>query len=659
MTLVDVNTGEKKSIGIDSGLLSVNNKSIDIDFELLSVNNTNVENNNLKQYCKQLREKYKLNNKVLLIQTPQFRFESFNAEVARNRGYYAFPPTGLQCIKKALLGKDLEINLIDLNYLILKKVIEDKSFEINNWLNILDEYLEKNNPSVIGLTSLTSYDDILRSNHPLTAILQHLRKKDKYIIIIGGPTATNEYENYLKDNLCHFVVTKEGESKIRFLFDVLYDILFDEKNRNNSISGIYFKDEEEIKCTNGQKDFMTLYGNLIDTYDSVPIEDYKNIGCLTPYSRMSGQDKIFSVFQLNRGCRANCRFCDVTKFMGRGIRTYSSDILIDEMKYLIEFRGVRHFEVLDDDFLGNKLEVERLLKMMIPLREKYGITWSANNGLLAISITQEIMELIRDSGCNGFRIGIESGNSEMLKRIRKPVTLELLTQKSKILQNFTEIFIGANYIIGLFGEETFGQMLDTFKFAYKMNLDWSSITAFQFTSKETATVENLKSTGGNASDFIPAKDSNTGEIKSQEGVLSGKDVFNIPAYIVPSQEQVKQIWFTFNLIINYICNKNLQPNGNPEKLAKWIEALQVTYPYNPYMDLFAGLCYVLLNDKIRSLKHLEDAKIKISGSEYWQERFNQFDLAYLIDNFPQNKEEVYNSLNLLRSKYSKWLEQTR
>lgn len=36
-----------------------------------------------------LRKKYVLNNRVLLIQAPQFLLNSFNVTVAKNRGYYA------------------------------------------------------------------------------------------------------------------------------------------------------------------------------------------------------------------------------------------------------------------------------------------------------------------------------------------------------------------------------------------------------------------------------------------------------------------------------------------------------------------------------------------------------------------------------------------
>lgn len=488
----------------------------------------------------------------------------------------------------------------------------------------------------------------------MTAILQHLKKKEKYLIIIGGPTATNEFENYLRKGLCHFVLTREGEHKIQFL----WRSLFEDESTAVPVAGIYFYFNQKVQQTKGKRELVALQGNLIETYKPIHVEEYCKVGCLNPYSRMAGQNTPFGVFQLHRGCRANCRFCDVTKFMGRGTRHYPVEDVVKEMQYLVEQRGVRHFEVLDDDFLGSPAALD-LLRQMVSLRQQYGITWAASNGLIALSLTEETLRLIRDSGCIGFRIGIESGNPEMLKRIRKPATLPSLRQKAALLQNFPEIFVGGNYILGLFGEETFAQMMDTFRFSCEMDLDWSSLSTFQFTSKETAIVEKLQSTGGIATEFTPAKDSATGEIPEMEGIVSGPAIFSLPPDAVPSPLQVKQIWFTFNLVGNYLFNKNLLPGGNTKKLVSWLEALQVSYPYNPYMPLFTGLGYVLLGEREKAQHSLEQSKALLDGSEYWQHRFAQFKLNTLVDDFPKDVTSAYAAINALRQEYLLFTRVTR
>ena len=618
---------------------------------LLEGHDKSTGNAKLAEFAAILREKYRLNNRVLFIQSPQFLFESLNIEVIKNRGYYAYPPAGLQHLTKALSGRNLEIRILDLNYRFLKRAISDTSFNYQNWLDMLDDCFNKYMPSIVGVTAISVYADVFKPTFPLTSILKRLRDRDDCIVVAGGPTATNETENYLRGDFCHFIIEGEGENKINFLFDHLFDC----KQIHKPTPGIYFKFTEKIEHTNGEKDIVNLQGSLIDTYKLVPIEDYHNGGCSNPFSRMAGQDKPFTGIQLNRGCRANCEFCDVSKLMGIGLRQYPVKDLIDDIRYLVKERGIRHFEILDDDFLGTpnfKKGVVELLKEMVGLRQQHGITWSVGNGLIAASLTEEILCLMRDSGCVGFRIGIESGNAEIQKKMKKPVSLPLLRNAGKMLQKFPEIFVAGNYIIGFFGTETFGQMLDTFRFSCEMNLDGANFTVFQFTSKSS-----LRETHGDrriAAEFVPSKDSVLGEILVSESVITGPDLFDIGREIIPTPEQIKEIWFAFNLVANYINNKNLKDGGRPEKLAKYLEAVHLVYPNNPYMPLFAGISHVLLGNLEMTQKHLEKTKRNLHGSEYWNTRFNQFGLNEIVNGFPENVNEVQKALDPLRKRFLKW-----
>src|SRR3989338_4719432 len=277
---------------------------------LLEGHDKSTGNAKLAEFAAILREKYRLNNRVLFIQSPQFLFESLNIEVIKNRGYYAYPPAGLQHLTKALSGRNLEIRILDLNYRFLKRAISDTSFNYQNWLDMLDDCFNKYMPSIVGVTAISVYADVFKPTFPLTSILKRLRDRDDCIVVAGGPTATNETENYLKGDFCHFIIEGEGENKINFLLDHLFDC----NQIHKPTPGIYFKFNEKIEHTNGGKDTVTLQGNLIDTYKLVPIEDYHNAGCSNPFSRMAGQDKPFTWIQLNRGCTANCYFFHIFNF---------------------------------------------------------------------------------------------------------------------------------------------------------------------------------------------------------------------------------------------------------------------------------------------------------------------------------------------------------
>ena len=87
---------------------------------------SNTNNINFEQYIAELKSKYDINNKILLVHTPEFLLNSFNVDIVKNKGYYAYPPTGLQWISKVLSVRDLQVEILDLNYLLLKNVINDE-----------------------------------------------------------------------------------------------------------------------------------------------------------------------------------------------------------------------------------------------------------------------------------------------------------------------------------------------------------------------------------------------------------------------------------------------------------------------------------------------------------------------------------------------------
>lgn len=614
---------------------------------------TQTDNLKLVQYAAELQRRFAPQKKILLIQAPQFLFESINLDVIRNRGCYAYPPTGLQWLAKSLEGRGLDIEILDMNFLLLDRIIQDTSFDYRKWLNLLDDQLAIRSPAIIGVSCLSVYADLLHTGHPLTKMLRHLMQKKKHIVMAGGPTATNGLFDYLNNRFCHFIIDGEGENKINYLFD----ILFDENRGHRPVPGIYFNFNNKVEQTVGVRENVDLAGNLVATYPAIPVEAYHRVGSLNPYSRMAGQDKIYGTFQLLRGCRYNCKFCGVRAFMGKGLRVYPLGPLLEEIRYLVIKRGVRHFEVLDDDFLAAPQEAMQLLAGLSDLRRQYTITWSANNGMVAASLTDELLTLMLHSGCLGFKIGIESANPFMLRKMRKPGSLKTFQRAGRLLEKYPELNIGGNYIIGLFGEETFGQMLDTFAFSGALNFDWSTFAVFQFTSRPNSKTENLKAENtGRATDFIPAKDMRSREVAEDKELSLGQDVFRLPKDYVPTRAEMSNIWLAFNLVANYINNKNLKHGGRPNKFVDWVKAVQVAYPTNPYMHLFVALGCVLLGKTEEAESHRKRCRSIVDLSPYWRTRFQQFRLDDLMASFPRSAGDVYAQLGDLQSDYREYIQ---
>jgi len=608
-------------------------------------------------YCARLRAQYPIDERkgrILFVQIPQVILGSFNRDVALRRGYYAFPPTGLQYLYESIKHHGMEVRILDLNYELLKRVFEDPTFDHNNWIEILEETLAEYKPAIVGVSCL--FDSGITT---LLDTLRCVRSHGDSIGIAGGVISTYEWKRLIADDLGHFAVRGEGENKLNFLLDHLLP----ESTGTKATPGIYFRENGAEIETVGQRDEVMIHGNINDSYSMVPINEYCKYGSLNPFSRtIDGPLVPFAAIQFARGCRAECTFCAVRDFMGRGVRCRKVGDVLGEMEYLYEEKGVRHFEWLDDDLLFYRDEVKELFRQIIA--KGWKIHWSANNGLIAASVDDELLGLMRDSGCIGFKIGIETGNVEMLRKVKKPGKHTKFLSFSARLKNFPEIFVGGNFIVGLPGE-TFSNMMDSFRFALEVDLDWAAMTVCQvirgasaFTDAGEYFEDQMKTNGKTIKNFIPSRNSTSGQVAIHDGVFRNLDIFKVPPQTLPSEDQVKEVWFTFNLLVNYINNKNLKPGGRPQKLVNWITTAQRAYPNNPYMMLFRGLALRLLGRHAEAEQCHAEAKGFVS-SDYWRDRFASFHLDRLLTNFPATAEDVYRDLgeiwNLQRANCADWL----
>lgn len=544
-------------------------------------------------------------SRMLLIHCPTFSFETFSLEVCRNRGYYAYPPAGLQCLKAAVEAEtEVKVTILDLNFAILDRLQNEDGEPTAVLGQLLDEAL-KEKYAVIGVSAGVIVSNVFGVKaHPFIQTLA--RVKGRAIIVAGGVIATNERANLLVKGLADFVFDGEGEEKL---------IAF--------LNG--------TPATEGPVNFRW---DLVPTYRDVPVERYEQVGSLSPFSRMVGTP--FATIQLNRGCRAHCSFCGVTPFMGRGVRSYREDAVIAEIEYL-KARGIRHLEWLDDDMLRYSDRITSVLESM------EGMTWAANNGLIASSITEDLLETMVASGCVGFRIGVESGNDEILKRIKKPASRKNLIAASRLIAKHPKLFAVGCYIIGHPGE-TYRQMLDTIDLCLELNLAWSGFSVYQVVREGSITQEFYQE----VSNFVPPKDH---DCEPNENVF---EVLRTDG--VHERRHLDEIWFYFNLTANYLANKNLLSGGDPRQFVRWVSALQLSYPRHPLMSLFMALAYILLGDRVHADQQYVQALHGLRESESWRRRFREYGLNWIVHAYPMDESGVYETLAEIRDVHRKTLE---
>ena len=108
---------------------------------------------------------------------------------------------------------------------------------------------------------------------------------------------------------------------------------------------------------------------------------------------------------------------------GKKVRERSPENVIAEMKSVARRYRPRHYKVNDESFGFNSDRAIRLLELMIANQEVRKIPKTAS--LRVNSVTEDLMRRMKEAGFVYVDFGIESGDPEVLKRIKKGTTLDV------------------------------------------------------------------------------------------------------------------------------------------------------------------------------------------------------------------------------------------
>lgn len=149
----------------------------------------------------------------------------------------------------------------------------------------------------------------------------------------------------------------------------------------------------------------------------------------------------------SRGCPLRCKFCSFV-VIHPDFEVKESDVLRDELRLIAKRHDIiKHVSFVDDNLFLTRKSVREYTQMMV--EEKFPFTWS---GFIRVdSITEENARLMKASGCNFVMLGIESGDLEMLKEMRKVQRPEKVLRALNIL-NDVGISTLSTLVVGFPGE---------------------------------------------------------------------------------------------------------------------------------------------------------------------------------------------------------------
>ncbi|HQU31284.1 MAG TPA: hopanoid biosynthesis associated radical SAM protein HpnJ [Candidatus Brocadia sapporoensis] len=151
-------------------------------------------------------------------------------------------------------------------------------------------------------------------------------------------------------------------------------------------------------------------------------------------------------FYTSRGCPSQCSFCLWPQtFSGRTWRVRSTENVVREVRQALEmFPQVKEFYFDDDTFNIRKDRVLDICSKFKPLKFR----WSCN---ARPHSDYETLKAMADAGVRLFVVGFESGDPQILKNIKKGITIETSRAFVKNCKK-VGIKVHGDFIIGLPGE---------------------------------------------------------------------------------------------------------------------------------------------------------------------------------------------------------------
>jgi radical SAM superfamily enzyme YgiQ (UPF0313 family) len=303
-------------------------------------------------------------------------------------------------------------------------------------------------PRMVGITSFSI------NLHAAGKLLRTVKQVcPEAATIWGGPHVSFDDENVLRQNpWADVIVRGEGEETLAEIADRAAG-----KNGFAGILGATWRKPDGEICRNPARPFQPN----IDLWPRPAWHLLK----LSRYLAFQDGASVLT----SRGCPHRCVFCVGRKMIGARGRFRDPIAVVDEMEALarLGFKGLR---VEDDLFTFRK---ERAIAICQEIdRRKLSFRWRAYARV--DTVDPQLLEWMKQAGCERLLFGAESGSPEILKRIRKGITPEQTRQAVEMTRK-AGIGVLASFVLGLPGEtpETLRQTVefaDSLKVPYSLNL---------------------------------------------------------------------------------------------------------------------------------------------------------------------------------------------
>jgi radical SAM superfamily enzyme YgiQ (UPF0313 family) len=166
--------------------------------------------------------------------------------------------------------------------------------------------------------------------------------------------------------------------------------------------------------------------------------------------------------QYSRGCPFSCEFCDIIEIYGRVPRTKSNQQMLAEFDALRDLNWRGTVFIVDDNFIGSKKNVRKLLPELAQWQKANGYPFSlSTESSVNLADDEPLLDSMRDAGFRSVFLGIETPVEESLKEAQKPQNRGNLLDSVKKIQSYG-MAVMAGFIVGFDNdpEDIFERQID-------------------------------------------------------------------------------------------------------------------------------------------------------------------------------------------------------
>lgn len=327
-----------------------------------------------------------------------------------------YPPLGLLYVSGYLNKKNITNHLFDSTFSNQKEQLS---------------FIEKTQPKVIALyTNLMTKVNVIK-------LIKILKTESKYglpKIVLGGPDITYNVDNYLKAG-ANFLIIGEGEETMAELYNAIIS-----DTEKSEINGIAFLENDRLVTTPARTKMKDLSDLPLPNREGISIERY-----LKTWKDNHGKSSM--TVSTQRGCPYTCKWCS-TAVYGQSYRRRPAQKVVEELVMLQNKYKPDTIWFVDDVFTVSHKWIKEFHSEV--KKQKLSISYECITR--AERLNDEILQLLKESGCYRIWIGAESGSQKIIDAMDRRVSVETVQQ---IINKTNEFGIetGTFIMLGYPGED--------------------------------------------------------------------------------------------------------------------------------------------------------------------------------------------------------------